>query len=260
MLMKTFKSHDIKSRTGTAVLVGVLYLLGPLSGLMFLVFLFQGSYTVVDAGLDPFGALVLDASLSLLFFLQHSMMVRGGIKKRLEKWIPETSYHAFYALCSIAVLLLLLFFWQSIPVPVVSAHGVVYGLLRVLFFLCLIGFFRAVQSLDSLDVLGIDPLTGRQQDKPLRVTVRGPYRWSRHPIYLLMIILIWLCPVLTPDRLLFNVLWSVWIVIGTFLEDRDLHRRFGQPYREYSARVPMLFPFRPPAARSLEEHIHRISD
>jgi len=29
-------------------------------------------------------------------------------------------------------------------------------------------------------------------------------------------------------------------VIGTYLEDRDLHREFGSQYLEYSSRVPML--------------------
>ena len=48
----------------------------------------------------------------------------------------------------------------------------------------------------------------------------------------------------TPDRLLFNVLWSAWVFVGTMLEERDLVRTFGEPYREYQRRVPMLLPLR----------------
>ena len=75
---------------------------------------------------------------------------------------------------------------------------------------------------------------------------KGPYRWVRHPLYLFLIVIIWSCPVLTFDRLIFNIMWTFWIVIGTYLEDRDLHREFGSQYLEYSSRVPMLVPYRIP--------------
>lgn len=72
--------------------------------------------------------------------------------------------------------------------------------------------------------------------------VRGLYRWVRHPLYLFMILMIWSCPDLTSDRLLFNGLWTVWIVIGSILEERDLVSEFGNAYREYQRKVPMLIP------------------
>jgi hypothetical protein len=56
--------------------------------------------------------------------------------------------------------------------------------------------------------------------------------------------MIWSCPVITLDRLIFNIMWTAWIVIGTYLEDRDLHYEFGDQYREYSSLVPMLIPYR----------------
>ena len=72
--------------------------------------------------------------------------------------------------------------------------------------------------------------------------VKGPYRWVRHPLYLFMILMIWSSPNLTMDRLLFNGLWTVWIVIGSILEERDLIFEFGDVYREYQQRVPMFIP------------------
>ena len=58
-----------------------------------------------------------------------------------------------------------------------------------------------------------------------------------------MILLIWSCPDLTRDRLLFNLLWTVWIVIASYFEEHDLIVEFGDAYREYQKRVPMLVPF-----------------
>ena len=66
----------------------------------------------------------------------------------------------------------------------------------------------------------------------------------RHPLYLFSILMIWSCPDLTTDRLLFNILWTVWIVIGAFFEERDLVAEFGDLYLEYRKRVPMFIPSR----------------
>ena len=74
------------------------------------------------------------------------------------------------------------------------------------------------------------------------ITVAGPYRWVRHPLYLFMILMIWSCPDLASDRLLFNLLWTVWIVIGSYFEEIDLVVEFGDAYREYQKNVPMLVP------------------
>jgi protein-S-isoprenylcysteine O-methyltransferase Ste14 len=65
-------------------------------------------------------------------------------------------------------------------------------------------------------------------------------------MYLVVLLMIWSYPVLTTDRLLFNVLWTTWIVIGTVLEERDLTADFGNDYREYQRNVPMLLPTRMP--------------
>jgi protein-S-isoprenylcysteine O-methyltransferase Ste14 len=76
--------------------------------------------------------------------------------------------------------------------------------------------------------------------------VRGAYRWVRHPFYACILVLVWSCPELTADRLVFNLLWTAWIVLGAALEERDLAADFGDAYRRYRRRVPMLVPWRGP--------------
>ena len=74
----------------------------------------------------------------------------------------------------------------------------------------------------------------------------GPYRWVRHPLYFLSIVLIWAHPAITTDRLMFNMLWTLWIILGAHLEERDLMARFGRDYWQYQQCVPMLLPYRQP--------------
>lgn len=66
-----------------------------------------------------------------------------------------------------------------------------------------------------------------------------------------MLVLIWSTPNLTADRLLFNLLWSIWIVFGARLEEKDLVAEFGESYRYYQETVPMLLPWRGPVGRGL---------
>jgi protein-S-isoprenylcysteine O-methyltransferase Ste14 len=60
-------------------------------------------------------------------------------------------------------------------------------------------------------------------------------------------LLFWTNPEITADRLLFNVLWTGWIYVGTLLEERDLRSEFGNAYAEYQSQVPRCLPWRLPA-------------
>ena len=116
------------------------------------------------------------------------------------------------------------------------------------------GFIWGFRALASFDSFGLVPLMRRSQGTDVHapgLVIRGPYLWLRHPLYFFVIILIWSFPDLNSDRLLFNLLWTLWIVIASFLEERDLVATFGEPYRNYQKLVPMLFPWRGPAGRRL---------
>ena len=246
-LNKTLNPDFIKKHTKIVILIWILFILGQASGIMFVIFLFMGSFTIIDLGLGARDTLLIDAFLSVMFFLQHSIMVRRGFKQWLGEFMPDVYHNAFYGLTSAIALIIVLVFWQKSPTLVAHIDGVIFWLLRALFFICLIGFFWGVKSLGSFDALGVKPLMrymSNRPDKPQQIIAKGPYQWSRHPLYLFLIFLIWACPVLTLDRLIFNIMWTFWIVIGTYLEDRDLHREFGSQYLEYSSRVPMLIPYR----------------
>ncbi len=224
-------------------------LLGGLPLLLFGLFLYAGSLELVPLGLATGAALVLDALLSLAFFVQHSGMVRKPFRERLLSALPAHFHAAVYAIASGLALLLVLAFWQKSDIVLYSAQEPVRTFLRGVFFAGIAGFVWAIHALKHSDALGLQAILRHllgKEARALPLAVRGPYRWVRHPLYFLMLVLIWTCPDVSLDRALFAVLWSTWIVIGARLEERDLAAEFGADYRAYQQAVPMLIPWRRP--------------
>lgn len=211
----------------------------------FMVFLYAGSLNWIRLDLSGVEKSILNAILCLLFFLQHSGMIRRSFRSWLANFIPAQYQGAIYTLASSVCLLFVVAFWQESDTILFEANGLVSGLLRGSFVLSILGMVWGLLALRSVDMFGLSPILKRSNAKPTdgnHLVIRGPYRWVRHPLYLFMIILFWSAPLLTMDRLLFNTLWTIWVVAATVLEERDLTYDFGAAYRDYQAKVPMLIP------------------
>jgi methanethiol S-methyltransferase len=206
-----------------------------------------GSIQPVHLGLSGSVVLLWDAILSFAFFLQHSGMVRKGFRARMAMVIPPRYQGAIYSIASGVVLILVVVLWQRSEIQLLRLEGPPLWIARGCSVMAILIFAWGIQALGSFDAFGLRPIKSYirgQADQPLPFAVRGPYRWVRHPLYLAVLILIWASPELTADRLLFNVLWTAWIVVGTILEETDLLADFGEVYRDYQRKVPMLIPWR----------------
>lgn len=234
--------------TAKLYLIAVLaQVLGGSSLLLLGVFLFRGPFHVVDFGFSTFGSLGFDGFLCIVFCLQHSVMVRKSLRKRMSGFVRDYCYGAVYAIASGLVLTIMLVLWQGAIPELAGVYGIARWILRAVTMLAMFCMVWGILALGSFDAFGVRPLmaevSGREiRDMPL--DIRGPYRWVRHPLYACVLLLLWSCPDLSADRLLLNIVWSVWVVIATKLEERDLVYRFGEPYRKYQRDVPMLIPWR----------------
>lgn len=229
----------------TAIIMMLTAIIGIGSLSAFVIFIYSGPFNLVRLELTVAQAMIFNTMLSLMFFIQHSGMVRSGFRYRLSAVLPQRYMGVVYTIMSGITLGLFLLLWQESPILLVEASGMAELAMRILFFMAVAGTFWGMWALRFVDLFGIDKLSrhykpDQQTGKPF--TIRGPYRWVRHPLYLFTIIFIWSYPVITLDRLLFNVLWTVWIVIGTSLEERELVEEFGDSYRKYQSKVPMLLP------------------
>ena len=229
-----------------------------LGGGSLLLFALTGRVTLVPMGLSPAAALWWNGFLSLVFFLQHSLMVRRRVRARLVAVVPARYDGAFYAITAGAALTCFVVFYQQVEEPPLFAlHGAARVLVIAAALLALAIFGWATLALHTLDAFGLDPIRrhlrgGAADARPETVfpakafVVAGPFRFVRHPIYAAVIVLLWATPRMGPGRFELAVLWTAWILAGATLEERDLVADFGEAYREYRRRVPMFVPWRRP--------------
>ena len=211
-------------------------------------FVAMGSLTLVNMGWPDSWILAWDTALSVAFFLQHSGTVRKRFRARLSTVLPQRYQGAFYAITSGVVLTLVAVLWQRSQTELLVLEGMPLWVVRALGVLAAGLFVRSAYVLGSLfDPLGLGPIRAHLRgvsEHPSTFVVKGPYRWVRHPLYSCVLVLLWCNPTVTADRLLLSVLWTGWVCAATVLEERDLVADFGDAYRAYQRRVPMLVPWR----------------
>ena len=78
-------------------------------------------------------------------------------------------------------------------------------------------------------------------DEGLRLD--GPHAWVRHPLYAGAFMILW-GAALSPLGLATAVWGSLYLLVGTFCEERRLLARYGEEYAAYRARVPAFVPWR----------------
>lgn len=243
------------NRFAAYVVMILAVLLGGGSLLLFAVFLGIGAFGPVLFRASQTQILLWDGFLCLVFFVQHSGMVRKSSKKRFARIIHSRYHPAAYSIASGIALTVMVVLWQPSHVVLYKGGTQVLIAMHVLGVLALLGFFSGIRALGNFDTFGLEPVRAYVRGttaEPSDFRLKGPYLWVRHPLYLFVLVLIWLSSTLTLDRLLLNVLFTVWMIVGTYLEERDLVADFGDSYRRYQKTVPMLLPLRGPAGRHLQ--------
>lgn len=82
------------------------------------------------------------------------------------------------------------------------------------------------------------------EERGHKVITTGPYALVRHPMYIVLIVLLFAVPVALGSRfaLILAMFLTVLLIVRTYLEDRTLHAEL-EGYPEYAKKTPYrLFP------------------
>lgn len=180
----------------------------------------------------------------------HSYLISIRFTNLMTRLLKN--YYAFYRICYVLISFILL-------VPLINITGqidnqviITYSLSLtiaryVLISSSLLMFFWAFFfNYDSLSFFGIRQILNFGKEKKINpseeVKKNGLLGIIRHPMYFALIIYLW-CQTFRVSDIVVNTVLTIYIIIGTRLEEKKLVLEFGDTYVRYQQEVPMLIPF-----------------
>ena len=197
------------------------------------------------------------AWVSLGFFafaLIHSLLARSALKEKVLSVYPKAAaFYRFIYVC-IAVFTLWLW-WYFVP----DMGTVVYSIrfpFNLLFYgvqtIAVLGFIQSLRSSGTQSFLGIKQMRLYLKKKKLpgyldepsdeNLYRSGLYKYVRHPLYTFSILLMLARPDMTLRWAILTVLFTLYFWIGSYFEERELIKRFGEKYITYQNEVPRFIP------------------
>jgi methanethiol S-methyltransferase len=185
---------------------------------------------------------------SVLWGMVHSILASHGFKHFVRRAAGAIAffklYRFAYNLFSFASLLPIAAMSYTFPdKPLYSISEPWNILTTVVQGLAAIALIAGVMQTGPMEFAGLAQLMPSYgESKPAELVTGGLYSYVRHPLYTAGLIFIWFSPEMTVNRLALWIIFSAYIIIGAFFEERKLLRDFGSVYAEYKSKTPMLIP------------------
>ncbi|MCX6281463.1 MAG: NnrU family protein [Bacteroidetes bacterium] len=180
----------------------------------------------------------------------HSFLITPVFTDFVKKNTGTTYrfYRLFYNLFSILILLPVVIYSYSIrEMPFFTWQGYLLAVRYLLLIGGLWIFFAGSRHYSMRTFLGINQIKAGVNHGLINDTGKiekgGIMGIVRHPFYSGSFLLIW-AGNLDSTRLIINIILSLYLVIGTMLEEKKLLSEFGNVYRDYQEEVSMLFPWK----------------
>ncbi len=183
-----------------------------------------------------------------LYFSLHSVLASSRVKKYFKKRFPTVFpfYRIVYNLIAIFLLVPIYFFQQGIlPIKLFNTGELVRVFGAVVMLGGMIFGAMAFHNYSTREFVGLDFQCEYVGKKKGKLNVSGLNKYVRHPLYFATLLIVWGYFLTRPTLmvLVIDTVISVYLVVGTKLEEKKLIAEFGDQYLRYKKKVPMLIPF-----------------
>lgn len=180
----------------------------------------------------------------------HSYLISNRVTNLMALALKRyyAYYRIFYVAISIGLLIPLLNFTVRSDSNVIITYGLTLNIVRYVLILGSAAMFLWAFFIDydSLSFIGIRQILNSRKtvhtNPPKEIKKGGLLGIIRHPMYFALIIFLW-CQTFKVMDIVVNTVLTVYVFIGTILEERKLVLEFGDTYIRYQQEVPMLLPF-----------------
>ncbi|NNL43451.1 MAG: hypothetical protein HKO79_13255 [Desulfobacterales bacterium] len=175
-----------------------------------------------------------------------SLTVNRCLKNRSGSYYKY--YRLFYNLVALITIVPVILYSLSIKSPVLFRWQGYMIIFQIALFIIVVALFiSGGLKYDLLQFLGIKQIQSGESQVTLSQSVdidtSGILSFTRHPWYLAAIIFVWIVHrEISVSTLIVNIVLTIYLVIGTILEEKKLIIELGDQYRNYIERVSMLFP------------------
>lgn len=182
----------------------------------------------------------------------HSILASIKFKEFLRKQFGKLI--AFYRLLfNFFSLVGLYLIWEFGPHPSLLIYELNSPFDIIVFgfqLLSLIGVFWCFKYICFKEFIGLAQINRfinneydeNELDERMTFRTEGPYKFSRHPVYLFSILFLLFRPEMNLFYLTMFISFVVYFYIGSVYEERKLIKIFGNDYLEYQKMVSRIFP------------------
>lgn len=189
---------------------------------------------------------VLWIAWSVLHSTMISVPVTGYLKRRFER--SFRFYRLFFNMVALATVLPIVLYERSIAIEWAfwwnGSKVFIQALLLIVAFLY---FFAGAMHYDFQQFIGIRQIREGVASTTLtesgELDTTGVLGVIRHPWYFGAIIVVW-ARGLTVTTLITNIILTIYLIVGTYLEEYKLVMKYGDRYRSYQDKVSMFIPYK----------------
>ncbi|MFC2086239.1 methyltransferase family protein [Bacteroidota bacterium] len=190
------------------------------------------------------------AIMWIVYFTIHSGMISNPVTNYLKLKLDSKFrfYRLFYNFISIVLLIPILFYSRGLKnTPFFDWPGYLLIVKYALVATSLLVFYLGAQRYSMMQFLGFTQIRTQRNhgliNKSGQLDTSGILGIIRHPFYAGVFPLIWASS-LDITNLITNIIISIYVIVGTILEERKLILEFGDVYRQYQKEVSMFIPLK----------------